>query len=189
MINIKNKHYGFSLIEISIVLSIVGILMGFTLKGRGLIEMAKVRSVISQIENYRSAIQIFTEKYGGRPGDIADATDLFNADENGRMDGRISSIEDIKRFWNHLVKSGEITVNTKAGVPTTKLGGVLLVTQQGGQYWLVLCREDSTYEKFYGFLSENTAKNIERSMDNGDINSGDVVAIKSENAFYMMFKI
>lgn len=189
MIHIKNNHYGFSLLEISIVLSIVGILMGFTLKGRGLIEMAKVRSVISQIENYKSAIQIFTEKYGGRPGDIADATDLFNADENGHMNGNIASIEDVKRFWNHLVKSGEITVNNKSGFPTTKLGGILLVTKQNGEYWLVLCREDSTYNNFHGFLSENAAKSIERSMDNGDINSGDVIAIKSENAFYMMFKI
>ena len=189
MIGIKKKNHGFSLIEISIVLSIVGILMGFTLKGRGLIEMAKVRSVVSQIENYRSAIQIFTEKYGGRPGDIADAKELFNADEDGRMDGRITSEDDIKRFWNHLVKSGAITVSNKGDFPTTKLGGILLVTQREGQYWLVLCGEKSTHQKFNGFLTEDIAKSIERSMDNGDINSGDVIASKTDSMFYLMFRI
>ena len=49
----KNSNKGFSLLEISIVLSIMGILMGFAIKGRGIIEMARVKSVISQIENYQ----------------------------------------------------------------------------------------------------------------------------------------
>ena len=189
MIKIKHRYLGFSLIEISIVLSIVGILMGFTLKGRGLIETAKIRSVVSQIENYRSAVQIFTEKYSGRPGDISDAKDLFNASENGRMDGQIGSIDDIKRFWDHLAKSGEITINNKTGLPTTKLGGVLLVTQKEGQYWLVLCREDSSHNQFHGFLSENIAKRIESSMDNGDLSSGDVIGEKANGEYYMMFKL
>ena len=184
----KNSNKGFSLLEISIALSIIGILMGFAIKGRGIIEMARVKSVISQIENYQSMIQIFVEKYGGYPGDIADAEGLLGA-ESGNNDGNISSIEDVERFWQHLNKSGLVTLSMNSSVPTTKLGGKLLVKDFEGSKWIVLCASNSTHEHYYGFLSKEIARNIERSMDIGDLNSGDVRAIKTSDKYYLMFRI
>lgn len=185
----KNSNKGFSLLEISIVLSIMGILMGFAIKGRGIIEMARVKSVISQIENYQSMIQLFVEKYGGYPGDIADAEHVLGS-ENGRMDGNISSIEDVQRFWNHLNKSGLISLSMTASIPTTKLGGKLLVkTDNDGSRWIILCSSNSTHEQYYGFLSEEIARNIEKSMDIGDLNSGDVRGVKTSDKYYLMFRV
>ena len=184
----KRNNNGFSLIEISIVLSIVGILMGFTMKGRELMETAKIKSVISQIENYRSSVQIFIDKYAGIPGDITDAVSAFGG-ENGHMSGSIDSVEDVKRFWAHLIKSGLISASLINGLPTTKLGGMLFVRMFEGGYWIVLCGNGSTHESYKGILSEQIARRIEKTMDNGDINSGDVRGIKDGSSYVLMFRI
>jgi len=65
---------GFTLIELSIVLVIVGLIIGGVLVGRDLISAAGVRAQISQIEKYQSAVNTFRGKYGYLPGDIPDPT-------------------------------------------------------------------------------------------------------------------
>ena len=65
---------GFTLIELSIVLVIIGLIIGGVLVGRDLISAAGVRAQISQIEKYQSAVNTFRGKYGYLPGDISDPT-------------------------------------------------------------------------------------------------------------------
>jgi prepilin-type N-terminal cleavage/methylation domain-containing protein len=61
---------GFTLFEISIVLVIIGLIVGGVLVGRDLISAAGVRAQISQIEKYRLAASTFRTKYGYLPGDL-----------------------------------------------------------------------------------------------------------------------
>jgi prepilin-type N-terminal cleavage/methylation domain-containing protein len=61
---------GFTLIELSIVLVIIGLVLGGIMVGRELIRAAELRSVISQIEKYKTAITTFKLKYNALPGDI-----------------------------------------------------------------------------------------------------------------------
>ncbi len=61
---------GFSLLQLSIALVIMGLLVGGTLTGRDLINNAIIRSQISQIEKYNTAVGTFQNKYGGLPGDL-----------------------------------------------------------------------------------------------------------------------
>jgi prepilin-type N-terminal cleavage/methylation domain-containing protein len=61
---------GFTLIELSIVLVIIGLIVGGILLGQTLISAAAVRAQISQIEKYQTAVATFREKYGYLPGDI-----------------------------------------------------------------------------------------------------------------------
>lgn len=61
---------GFTLIELSIVLVIIGLIVGGVLVGRDLIAAAAVRAQISQIEKYQQAVNVFRGKYGYLPGDI-----------------------------------------------------------------------------------------------------------------------
>lgn len=63
---------GFTLIELSIVLVIIGLIVGGVLVGRDLIAAAGVRAQISQIEKYQQAVNAFRGKYGYLPGDIKD---------------------------------------------------------------------------------------------------------------------
>jgi prepilin-type N-terminal cleavage/methylation domain-containing protein len=63
---------GFTLIELSIVLVIIGLLVGGVLVGQSLISAAGVRATITQIEKFNTAANTFREKYGYLPGDIPD---------------------------------------------------------------------------------------------------------------------
>ncbi len=66
-----NKNIaGFTLIELSIVLVIIGLLIGGVLVGRDLVNSAALRAQISQIEKYNTAVNTFRVKYGYLPGDI-----------------------------------------------------------------------------------------------------------------------
>jgi prepilin-type N-terminal cleavage/methylation domain-containing protein len=87
---------GFTLIELSIVLVIIGLIVGGVLVGQDLIKAAEVRATISQIEKYNTAVNTFYGKYQALPGDmnISTATTFgFNATthngtgSSGRGDG------------------------------------------------------------------------------------------------------
>ena len=67
-----NSRCGFTLIELSIVLVIIGLIVGGVLVGQDLIRAAGVRATISQIEKYQTAVNTFRGKYGYLPGDIKD---------------------------------------------------------------------------------------------------------------------
>jgi len=61
---------GFTLIEMSIVLIIIGLIIGGVLVGRDLIEAAKIRQQITQIEQFKAAVNTFRTKFNGLPGDL-----------------------------------------------------------------------------------------------------------------------
>jgi prepilin-type N-terminal cleavage/methylation domain-containing protein len=70
---------GFTLIELSIVLVIIGLIVGGVMTGRELIHSARLRSQVSQISDYVSAVNVFRQKYQCIPGDCANATRFFGA--------------------------------------------------------------------------------------------------------------
>ena len=65
-----NATKGFTLIELSIVLVIIGLIVGGVLVGQDLIKASEVRATISQIERYQTATNAFRGKYGALPGDL-----------------------------------------------------------------------------------------------------------------------
>lgn len=69
---------GFSLVELSIVLVILGLLTGGILAGQSLIRAAEVRSVILEYQRIASAAHTFRDKYMAVPGDMRNATSFWN---------------------------------------------------------------------------------------------------------------
>jgi hypothetical protein len=55
----------------SIVLVIIGLIIGGILLGQDLIKASETRAQIAQIEKYNSAVNTFHNKYGGIPGDLS----------------------------------------------------------------------------------------------------------------------
>jgi prepilin-type N-terminal cleavage/methylation domain-containing protein len=68
---------GFTLIELSIVLIIIGLVIGGVLVGKDLIKAAEVRSMAKKIEQYKIAINAFKLKYNAIPGDMNNAESIW----------------------------------------------------------------------------------------------------------------
>ena len=65
-----NNILAFSLIELSIVLIIIGLLVSGIIGGQSLIESAKVRNFINEVNSWKQALYTFKVKYGRLPGDL-----------------------------------------------------------------------------------------------------------------------
>jgi prepilin-type N-terminal cleavage/methylation domain-containing protein len=118
----RNCHKnGFTLIEISIVVVIIGLIVGGILTGRDLIRAGEIRSTVSDIESFRSAFNTFRLKYNCMPGDCADATSYFGAsvDCNAAGSGTCNGNGDNKygywyenepyRAWQQLSLAGLVS--------------------------------------------------------------------------------
>jgi prepilin-type N-terminal cleavage/methylation domain-containing protein len=120
---------GFSLLELAIALTIIGVLVGGVLAGQNLMRAAELRSITEDMERYRSAVQAFREKYEWLPGDMPNATTIWGAADatpavctvtpstgketcDGDGDGKIAANpgtpHETVRFWQHLVNAGFI---------------------------------------------------------------------------------
>lgn len=61
---------GFTLVELAIVMTIIGLLIGGILKGQELMENARVTSTVAQVKSYEAAITTFRDAYNAMPGDM-----------------------------------------------------------------------------------------------------------------------
>ncbi|MBQ3565105.1 MAG: prepilin-type N-terminal cleavage/methylation domain-containing protein [Alphaproteobacteria bacterium] len=182
----KNINRGFSLIEVAIAVLVISLVATFSLKGRELVQTAKIRAVIEQVETFRIAVDTFEEKYGALPGDLSNAKDLIDSSlDNGSGNRKFETLSDAKRFWAHLSKAGLINVELVNGLPTSKIGGVFTVSskiQDKPGIWLVLSNGTADNTAFTGIVSPETAYRIDKSIDTGIPNEGDVQVIKGNNA-------
>lgn len=64
-----NNQAGFTLVEIAIVLVIIGLLLGGVLKGQQLIENAKIKNAISDLNAISSAYNGYIDRFKRLPGD------------------------------------------------------------------------------------------------------------------------
>lgn len=125
-----HTNRGFSLVELSIVLVILGLLTGGILAGQSLIRAAELRSITTGFDRYRTAATAFRDKYFMLPGDMNNATRFWGDDNtncpdaavtngtpgtcNGNGDGHIdnaaavSSTGELFQFWKQLALAGLI---------------------------------------------------------------------------------
>jgi prepilin-type N-terminal cleavage/methylation domain-containing protein len=97
-------QHGFTLIEISIVLVIIGLIVGGILIGENLIEAGKIRSTISQMEKYNTAVNVFKTKYNCLPGDCVIAAN-FGFQAAGAYRGQRDGNNILEGVWNNADNS------------------------------------------------------------------------------------
>lgn len=81
--NQKSAQSGFTLVELSIVLVIIGLIIGGVLTGQALIQAAKVRAQLTQIEQLDTAMNAFRSKFDCLPGDCPAASGVVGASGDG----------------------------------------------------------------------------------------------------------
>ena len=191
----NKKQAGFSLIESAIVLVIMGFLIGGILKGKDLIESARLKRVIAQLNEYRLATSAFLDRYDVLPGDFNKAAILIkeglqNGNGNGLVDGAgLASGSEALNFWADLSAAGLIgspgTQGTEnigefgKGAPETSIGGGFTVENnpQGLKgLWFILGKKTGKHGDG-GLLTPSQAQGIDKKMDNGNPTSGKVRAM------------
>lgn len=125
---IRNCKSGFTLVELSIVLVILGLLVGGVLAGQSLIHAAELRAISNEYDGYRTAINTFREKYSALPGDMPNASRFWglldptpstcrniSATGTATCDGDGNGCivvngagREVFRAWQHLANAGLI---------------------------------------------------------------------------------
>lgn len=124
------NQLGFSLLELSIVLVIIGLLAGGVMVGQDLVKQAELRSIMNDISKIQTSVNAFKNKYIALPGDMRNATAYWGtaatcpatsvapltsaATCNGNGSGFIPAGEinattpEWWLFWHHLANAGLI---------------------------------------------------------------------------------
>lgn len=96
------KLPGFSLIELSFVMIIIGIIMAAVFKGQDLLDTARLQSCVSDLNRYRLAIMTYYNQFNQLPGNDINAKNHFgNEATNGDGKGLIQADEQ-GHVWKHL---------------------------------------------------------------------------------------
>lgn len=122
--SIKHYHYnnttnnsGFSLLELSIVLIIIGILIIGVIRGYSLITASRIITLTNELTQYAFAAEQFSAKYGNLPGIIDNPQKILGPTAKSKIDddkidtnainesASITNAESIN-FFNHLYLSG-----------------------------------------------------------------------------------
>lgn len=198
---------GFTMVELSIVLVIIGLIVAGVLVGQDLIRGAEVRSTVSQLERFSATVNTFRVKYSQIPGDINKAEDFgLNSPDNssignnGDANGLLSSVNgqpniinqargEIVNFWFHLSRAKLIEGNFNGAqtdgqlgetFPRTKMnrGGFTVYNREGvNHFHLGVTNSAGDQHTFANNLKPEEAYGIDVKIDDGLPDTGGTIAI------------
>ncbi|MDX9689093.1 MAG: prepilin-type N-terminal cleavage/methylation domain-containing protein [Proteobacteria bacterium] len=188
----KETERGFTLVELSIVLVIIGLIIGGVLTGRQIILNARITNAVNGIQAYQAQFQTYQQNNGSIPGDdpsaltrfpsLADYSDVTNGNNNGRV-GTATSFDttdttgeaaESRSVWAHLRAAGlvtnQVTNGTTAVQPTNPFGGVYGF--QNGAFGGIFTTTTLCLSK----VTAGAAQAIDSRLDDGVSNAGSIQA-------------
>jgi prepilin-type N-terminal cleavage/methylation domain-containing protein len=193
----KNNK-GFSLVELSIVVIILGLLVASVTVGKDLIKAAQIRALIAQLHSYDTQVNTFQLKYNALPGDIRNADKRGLGTHNG--DGNYA-LEDFDKgdpdtltgelvyFWEHLDNAGfadgaydgdETNGLIGETIPRAKnTGGITVYSVNGINYYHVGADNATGSPKEANFIDTLVPEDgfsIDNKLDDGFPLKGKVLA-------------
>jgi prepilin-type N-terminal cleavage/methylation domain-containing protein len=187
-INTHRKNKGFTLVELSIVIVVIGLIVGAVTAGVSLVQAAKLHSDIAKFREYKMAYSLFMDQYNAVPGDMRNATAYWpgvTADGNGNkiFDGNESQYTYNQLSLAKLIKGTFIGWDYPKPSIGKNSGSLLLILTQGTM-WLanpgaspnVLVTYDARggAESWNNGVSPKQALAIDIKIDDGVPNKGKV---------------
>ncbi|MDD5401212.1 MAG: prepilin-type N-terminal cleavage/methylation domain-containing protein [Sulfurimonas sp.] len=161
---------GFTLVELSIVLVIIGLLIGGVLKGKAMIDSTKQKRVKADVDGIVAAVYAYQDRFGALPGDNPSPVTAGCAAGNGN--GLIETAAEQICAWRDLITAGFVAGNpaltTEATVSKrSPYGGIYAfrngtVGDRNGNYILI------------NNIPSNVAQTMDFKYDDDVWNTGDV---------------
>ena len=183
------EEKGFTLVEIAIVMVIIGLLIGGVLKGQGMIQNAKVKSVVKQADELRAGIMGFYDKFGVYPGDEDEANIPMGTDGEGNGDGQINNNDERFEVFRDLVLADLLdgSYDGSSDLPRHAFGDDVYVA------WVDPGPGNARHCIVYANLPAEVCMEIDQKYDDGVRTTGsisanaDYVEGATIGAFYMEF--
>lgn len=133
----KIQNSGFTLVEVSIVLVVIGLLIGSVLVAVNILQSARITSTISTLQSIQSAVSTYNQNYGAVPGDDVQAKQRFGVSNQGGGNGIVGTSSSYNSsaaladgdgatesslVWSHLRAAGLIK-GPSTGADATKQPG------------------------------------------------------------------
>lgn len=103
------RNAGFTLIELTIVILVIGLLVGGTLRGHSVVDNARIKRMALDTATFGNAIQVYRQLYHALPGDDPRAADRWPHAGQGNGDGVVDghwiprhADEETSLLWSHL---------------------------------------------------------------------------------------
>jgi len=209
MNQMSKQQSGFTLVEISIVLVIIGLLLGGVLKGQELINSAKVKNMVGDFRTVSSLAYGYQDRFKALPGDQTQAQlDLaFGAgvaaacapaaagqctQNNGRIDGAWNAAavtDETFVFWQRVrlanLASGPTQIANPNYQPRNADGGLIGIESglnaAGAAAPFIVGMRGTFFVCSDGILGRYV-RQIDTVMDDGDTAAGSVQAVPTGSA-------
>jgi prepilin-type N-terminal cleavage/methylation domain-containing protein len=199
------ENRGFSLVEMSVVLVVVGLIVVGIVAGSSMMYGAKLRNVMSEYDRLKEGVEIFEEQYKYYPGDFNEASDYWENAQNGNGDWAIEGDSTERLYaWNHMVLAnvieggftGEPAEDAPAYRPNVNLPGsvftrnhYMIGTSKTGTKifgrqgtFIQYTSNDSPTSPWGGALSPKDAQYIDEKIDDGVAFTGMVFGVDAIDA-------
>lgn len=182
----------FTLVELSIVLVIIGLIIGGVLTGQQIIQNARITNAVNGIQAYQAQFQTYAQNFGALPGDDSSALTRFpslaTSDPNakGKSNGQIGTASSFdtaettgdaaesRYVWAHLRAAGlvknQVTGGSTAVQPPNPFGGVYGF--QNGAFGGVFTTTSLCLDR----VTAGAAQAIDARLDDGTSNAGTIQA-------------
>lgn len=186
----NTRNAGFTLVELSIVLVIIGLIIGGVLSGRQIMLNAQVTNAINSIQAYEAQFQTYVQNYGVMPGDDANAAARFGSvaisvtSSTGTLSGAFDSAtasDGSRILWSDLRGAG--LVKNQSGTdstvqPANPFGGIY-----GFQHGAFTGSTTfSTNVICLNNVPGDAAAAIDSRLDDGSSNAGSIMSMVSTGA-------